>query len=45
MKPDTNLFESEMSIKVEFPMQVTPTIVDKLIKKDADNGHWHNMYM
>ena len=45
MKPDTNLFESEMSIKVEFPMQVTPAIVDKLIKKDADNGYWHNMYM
>ena len=45
MKPDTNLFASEMSIKVEFPMQVTPAIVDKLIKKDADNGYWQNMYM
>jgi ATP-dependent Lon protease len=45
MKPDTNIFEKEMSIKVEFPMQVTPTIVDKLIKKVADTGAWHNMYM
>ena len=45
MRPDTNIFESEMSIKVEFPMQVTTTIVDKLIKKVVDNGSWHNMYM
>ncbi len=45
MRPDTNIFESEMSIKVEFPMQVTSEIVDKLIKKNVDNGGWHNMYM
>ena len=45
MRPDTNIFESEMSIKVEFPMQVTPTIVDKLIKKKVDSGSWNNMYM
>jgi ATP-dependent Lon protease len=45
MRPDTNIFESEMSIKVEFPMQVTTAIVDKLIKKAVDNGGWHNMYM
>ena len=45
MRPDTNIFESEMSIKVEFPMQVTTTIVDKLIKKVVDSGSWHNMYM
>jgi ATP-dependent Lon protease len=45
MRPDTNIFESEMSIKVEFPMQVTPAIVDKLIKKIVDSGSWHNMYM
>ena len=45
MKPDTNIFEKEMSIKVEFPMTVTPEIVDKLIKKEVDNGAWKNMYM
>ena len=45
MRPNTNIFESEMSIKVEFPMQVTPEIVDKLIKKIVDTGSWHNMYM
>jgi len=45
MRPETNIFESEMSIKVEFPMQVTPQIVDKLIKKNTDAGSWQNMYM
>jgi len=45
MKPDTNIFENEMSIKVEFPMTITPEIVDKLIKKEVDNGAWKNMYM
>ena len=45
MRPDTNIFESEMSIKVEFPMEVSPAIVDKLIKKNVDSGSWHNMYM
>ena len=37
MKPGTNLFEQEMSLKVEFPMKVTNDIVDKLIKKDKDS--------
>ena len=45
MKPDTNLFENDMSIKVEFPITVTPKIVDALIKKDIDNGGWKTMYM
>ncbi len=34
MRPDTNLFEQDMSLKVEFPFTVTKQIVDKLIKKD-----------
>ena len=37
MRPDTNLFEEEMTLKVEFPFTVTKDIVDKLIKKDASN--------
>jgi ATP-dependent Lon protease len=45
MKPDTNLFEKDMSIKVEFPIKVTPSIVDKLIKKHTETGSWQNMYM
>jgi len=44
MKPDTNLFESDMSIKVSFPLTVTPEIVDKLIKKNSETGAWANMY-
>ena len=44
MKPGTNLFESDMSIKVEFPMEVSPEIVDKLIKKAAETGAWTGMY-
>ena len=38
MKPDTNLFESEMTLKVEFPFKVTKNIVDKLIKLDSDDN-------
>jgi ATP-dependent Lon protease len=45
MKPGTNLFENDMSIKVAFPMQVTPEIVDKLIKKELESGGWKNMYL
>lgn len=46
MRPDANLFEEEMSLKVEFPFTVTKEIVDKLIKKDREqNMTWRNMYM
>ena len=44
MKPDTNLFEKDLSLKVEFPLTVTTAIIDKLIKKEADNGTWTAMY-
>jgi ATP-dependent Lon protease len=44
MKPGANLFEKDLSLEVEFPLTVTPEIVDKLIKKSADNGRWLNMY-
>ena len=37
MKPDSSLFEGEMTMKVEFPYKVTKDIVDKLIKKDTEN--------
>jgi len=45
MKPDTNLFEQEMSLKVSFPFQVTKEIVDKLIKKEKENDVLRNMYI
>jgi len=34
MKPDSKLFEKEMTLTVEFPYKVTDDIVRKLIKKD-----------
>ena len=46
MKPDTNLFETEMSLKVEFPFKVTREIVDKLIKLDKNNNpSLHMLYI
>ncbi len=46
MKPDTNLFESEMTLKVEFPFKVTKEIVDKLIKMDTnDNPSLRMLYI
>ena len=37
MKPDTNLFEQDMSLKVEFPFKVTKDIVNKLIKRENND--------
>jgi ATP-dependent Lon protease len=46
MRPDTNLFEKDMAIKVTFPITITPQIVEKLINKQGDvGGAWQNMYM
>jgi len=46
MKPESNLFEEDMSIKVEFPFTVTPDIVSKLIKTDKnENISWNAMYV
>ena len=46
MKPGTNLFEEDMSIKVEFPLTITKDIVDKLIKINKENiSALYNMYV
>jgi ATP-dependent Lon protease len=46
MKPNSNLFEKDMALKVEFPFIVTKDIVDKLIKRDNDNlAVWRSMYL
>ena len=39
MKPESNLFEEDMSIKVTFPFTVTKDVVDKLIKKNKDDNY------
>jgi hypothetical protein len=46
MKPGSNLFEEDMSLKVEFPFTVTKDVVDKLIKKERnDNMALSGMYV
>ena len=46
MRPGSNLFEQDMSIKVEFPFTVTTDIVDKLIKKvDTFNPSLYHLYV
>ena len=46
MKPGSNLFEEDMSLKVEFPFTVTTEIVDKLIKIDKGNvSALYSMYV
>ena len=37
IKPDTPLFEKEMSLKVSFPFAVTNEVVDKLVKQANDD--------
>ena len=47
IKPDTELFEKDVSFTVQFPITITSEIVDKLIVKNEseDNSVWKNWYM
>ena len=45
MKPDTNLFEQDMSLKVSFPFQITKNCVDKLIKQKDENIFLKYLYV
>ena len=45
MKPETNLFQDDMTLKVEFPYTVTIDVVNKLIKKEAPNMSHLAMYL
>jgi ATP-dependent Lon protease len=47
MKTGINLFETDMSLKVDFPFTITKEIVDKLLKKkEAENvSALYSMYM
>jgi len=46
MRPDSNLFEEDMALKVTFPFTVTKDIVDKLIKKvDGLNPSLYHLYI
>ena len=44
MKPGTNLFEQDMSLNIEFPLNVTIDIVNKLLKKDNKSSVPYGMY-
>ena len=47
IKPETNLFEEDVSFDVKFPITITSDVVDKLIVKNEneDNSVWKNWYM
>jgi ATP-dependent Lon protease len=45
MKPGTNLFEQDMTLKVEFPFTVTKNMVDKLIKSRDENQIFKHLYV
>jgi len=47
IKPDTNLFEADISFDVKFPISITSDVVDKLIVKNEneDNSVWKNWYV
>jgi len=44
MKSDTNLFDKDISIKVEFPFTVTPEIIEKLVKQNKGEVPPYGMY-
>jgi ATP-dependent Lon protease len=43
IKPDTPLFEKEMSLKVAFPFSVTNEVVDKLVKQASEDNKRVNL--
>ena len=45
MKPGTNLFETEMSLDVQFPYTVTTDVVQKLLKKDQKTELMSTLYI
>jgi ATP-dependent Lon protease len=46
MRPGSNLFEEDMSLKVDFPFTVSKVIVDKLIKNSKENiSALHSIYV
>jgi ATP-dependent Lon protease len=46
MKPETNLFNAELNLKVQFPITVTKDIVDKLIKTyQKDKSYMNSLYI
>ena len=44
MKPDTNIFTTDMPLKITFPVTLTASMIDSLIKQENDTGSWRHMY-
>ena len=44
MKSETNLFDKDISLKVEFPFTVTPEIIEKLVKQNNGEVPPYGMY-
>ena len=46
MKPDTKLFQDELTLDVQFPFKVTKEVVEKLLKTvKNDNMSFRQMFM
>jgi ATP-dependent Lon protease len=45
MKPGSNIFQEDMSLKIDFPVKVEKDFVDKLIKRKDENINIRNMYV
>ena len=45
MKPDSSLFEKDMTLKVEFPYTVTTEVVSKMIKRDELSNVLKSLYI
>ena len=45
LNADSTLFDGEVSLKIEFPFEVTTDIVDKLIKEQDKKTIPFGMYM
>ena len=45
MKPGANLFKNTLKLTVEFPVTITPDMVDKLIKVEDGNASRMAMYV
>lgn len=45
MKPDSKLFESEIKLKVVFPVILKISDVQILLKKAEENNTYKNMYI
>jgi hypothetical protein len=45
MKPDQNLFEEDIKLKVSFPITVTKIEVDKLIKRESSSVSLQDLYI